>query len=51
MERGSATPMAYDSWTRTRRQSLAATSDLAIHLAAYAADLSTWRRKNKHIAL
>ena len=34
MERGSAIPMAYEIWRRTRRHSLAATKDLAIHLAA-----------------
>lgn len=32
-ERGSATPMAYESWTRTRLARPAATSDLATHRA------------------
>jgi hypothetical protein len=41
MESGSATPMAYESWTSARRASLALTKDLAIHRATYAADLST----------
>lgn len=40
-ERGSATPIAYESWTSARLASFDATRDLAIHLARYAADLST----------
>ena len=32
IERGSATPMAYDTWTRQRRQRPALTKDLATHL-------------------
>jgi len=42
IESGSAIPMAYETWTRARRQSLAATRDFAIHLAAYAPERSTW---------
>ena len=32
MDRGSATPMAYDTWTRQRRHRPALTKDLATHL-------------------
>ena len=41
IDRGSAMPIAYETCTRARRQSLAATRDLAIHLAAYAPERST----------
>ena len=41
IESGSATPMAYESWTSARRASLAWTKDLAIQRARYAADRST----------
>lgn len=41
MERVLATPMAYDTWTRQRRQTPAFTSDLATQRAPYAADRST----------
>ena len=37
-------PMAYETWTRARRHSLAATRDLAIHLAAYAPERSTYKQ-------
>lgn len=40
-ERGRGSPMAYESWTRTRLQMPASTRDLATQRAAYAADLST----------
>ena len=40
-DKGSATPIAYDSCTSTRRANFACTKDFAIHRAKYAADLST----------
>lgn len=42
IEIGSATPIAYDTWTKQRRQILALTNDLATQRAAYAADRSTF---------
>merc|ERR1719275_13998 len=40
-ERGFATPMAYDNWTKQRLQRPASTRDLATQRAAYAAERST----------
>ena len=34
IDRGSATPIAYETWIRQRLQSFAATRDFAAHLAA-----------------
>lgn len=42
MEIGSATPIAYDTWTKQRRQIFALTNDLATQRAAYAAERSTF---------
>ena len=49
IERGSAMPIAYETWTRARRHSPAATRDLAIHLAAYAPERSTCKNGNCYI--
>ena len=42
MESGSEIPIAYATWIKQRRARPAATTDLATHRAAYAAERSTW---------
>ena len=43
IERGSATPMAYDTWTRQRRQRPALTKDLATHLWKKGGTIRNWQ--------
>ena len=43
IERGSATPMAYDTWTRQRRQRPALTKDLATHLWKKGETINNWQ--------
>ena len=43
IERGSATPMAYDTWTRQRRQRPALTKDLATHLWKKGETIRNWQ--------